>query len=158
MKPKSFIGIDPGKTGAAALITDEGNHEILDYPGSPSLIVETFMGWESKYNIIMAALEKVGARPGQGVVSMFTFGRNLGAWEGIISTFEFPFMMPTPRQWQKGIIDCHGRSPRDPPMAVTNIPPSRKYLESIRSFSQICLHFSGSMKISLIKQPIEGIQ
>ena len=105
MKPKSFIGIDPGKTGAAALITDEGNHEILDYPGSPSLIVETFMGWESKYNIIMAALEKVGARPGQGVVSMFTFGRNLGAWEGIISTFEFPFMMPTPRQWQKGIID-----------------------------------------------------
>ena len=105
MKPKAFIGIDPGKTGAAALITEEGNHEILDYPGSPSLIVETFMGWESKYNIIMAALEKVGARPGQGVVSMFTFGRNLGAWEGIISTFEFPFMMPTPRQWQKGIID-----------------------------------------------------
>ena len=53
---------------------------------------------------------------------------------------------------------CHGRSPRDPPMAVTNIPPSRKYLESIRSFSQICLHFLGSMKISLIKQPIEGIR
>ena len=105
MKPKAFIGIDPGKTGAAALITDEGNHEILDYPGSPSLIVETFMEWESKYNIIMAALEKVSARPGQGVVSMFTFGRNLGTWEGIISTFEFPFMMPTPRQWQKGIID-----------------------------------------------------
>ena len=105
MKPKAFIGIDPGKTGAAALITNEGNHEILDYPGSPSLIVETFMEWESKYAIIMAALEKVSARPGQGVVSMFTFGRNLGAWEGIISTFEIPFMMPTPRQWQKGIID-----------------------------------------------------
>jgi hypothetical protein len=105
MKSKAFIGIDPGKTGAAALITNEGNHEILDYPGSPSLIVETFMEWESKYNITMAALEKVSARPGQGVVSMFTFGRNLGAWEGIISTFEIPFMMPTPRQWQKGIID-----------------------------------------------------
>ena len=53
---------------------------------------------------------------------------------------------------------CHGRSPRDPPMAVTNIPPSRKYLESSRIFSQICLHFLGSMKISLIKQPIEGIR
>ena len=105
MKSKAYIGVDPGKTGAAALITDEGNHEILDYPGSPSLIVETFMEWESKYNITMAALETVSARPGQGVVSMFTFGRNLGAWEGIISTFEIPFMMPTPRQWQKGIID-----------------------------------------------------
>jgi hypothetical protein len=61
----------------------------------------------------------------------------------------------------KGVVvkksDCHRRSPRDPPMAVTNIPPSRKYLESIRSFSQICLHFLGSMKISLIRQPIEGI-
>ena len=33
MKEKAYIGIDPGKTGAAALITDEGNHKILDYPG-----------------------------------------------------------------------------------------------------------------------------
>lgn len=105
MKPKAFIGIDPGKTGAAALITGDGTHEVLDYPSSPSLIVDTFRGWLLNHEISLAALEKVGARPGQGVVSMFTFGRNLGAWEGIISTFSIPFMMPTPRQWQKGIID-----------------------------------------------------
>ena len=105
MKSKAFIGIDPGKTGAAALITEEGNHKILDYPGDPSLIVDTFREWTLTYEIIMAALEKVSARPRQGVVSMFTFGRNLGAWEGIISAFSIPFMMPTPRQWQKGIVD-----------------------------------------------------
>ena len=87
MKSKAFIGIDPGKTGAAALITNDGTHELLDYPGDPSLIVDTFRGWLINHEIIMAALEKVGARPGQGVVSMFTFGRNVGAWEGIISAF-----------------------------------------------------------------------
>lgn len=105
MKQKAYLGIDPGKTGAVALITNEGAHEILDYPGDPSLIVDRFREWILNHEITMAALEKVGARPGQGVVSMFTFGRNLGAWEGIIAAFEIPFMMPTPRQWQKGIVD-----------------------------------------------------
>ena len=105
MKQKAYLGIDPGKTGAVALITNEGAHEILDYPGDPSLIVDRFRKWKLNYEIVMTALEKVGARPGQGVVSMFTFGRNLGAWEGIISAFGIPFMMPTPRQWQKGLID-----------------------------------------------------
>ena len=105
MKTKAFIGIDPGKTGAAALITEDGTHEILDYPGDPSLIVEKIREWIVNHEIIMAALEKVSARPGQGVVSMFTFGRNLGAWEGIISAFGIPFMMPAPRQWQTGLID-----------------------------------------------------
>lgn len=105
MKDKAFIGVDPGKTGAAAIITSEGNQEVFDYPGDPSGIVERFREWTLTYEIIMAALEKVGARPGQGVVSMFTFGRNLGAWEGIITAFSIPFMMPTPRQWQTGIID-----------------------------------------------------
>ena len=62
LKPKAFIGIDPGKTGSAALITAEGTHEILDYPGDPSLIVDTFREWILNHEIIMAALEKVGAR------------------------------------------------------------------------------------------------
>jgi len=105
MKSKAFIGIDPGKTGVAALVTHASAHEILDYPGDPSLIVDRLRSWKLSYEIVMVALEKVSARPGQGVVSMFTFGRNLGAWEGIISAFGIPFMMPTPRQWQKGIID-----------------------------------------------------
>lgn len=105
MKSKAFIGIDPGKTGAAALITSDGAHKILDYPGDPSLIVDRFREWKLNHEIIMAALEKVGARPGQGVVSMFTFGRNLGSWEGIIAAFGIPYLMPTPRQWQKGLVD-----------------------------------------------------
>ena len=80
MKSKAFIGIDPGKTGAAALITHAGAHEILDYPGDPSLIVDRFRSWKLSYEIVMAALEKVSARPGQGVVSMFTFGMRFSCW------------------------------------------------------------------------------
>ena len=78
MKQKPYIGIDPGKTGAAALIASDGTNDLLDYPGDPTGIVAKFREWLLSHEVIMAALEKVSARPGQYVVSMFIFGRNLG--------------------------------------------------------------------------------
>jgi len=39
LKPKALIEIDPGKTVAAAVITNDGIHKILDYPGDPSVML-----------------------------------------------------------------------------------------------------------------------
>ena len=101
---KAYIGIDPGKSGALALMT--GDHYVVtDYPGDPAQVVETLRSWAVQYDIRLAALEKVGARPGQGVVSMFSFGQNLGAYQGILAAMGIPFTMPTPQQWQKGLVD-----------------------------------------------------
>ena len=103
-RPVAFIGIDPGATGCAALIHD-GGHDLFDWPGDPALVVPRLMGWLARFEIKLAALEKVGAMPGQGVVSMFTFGQNVGTWHGILAALGIPYVCPRPQEWQKGIVD-----------------------------------------------------
>ena len=101
---KAYLGIDPGKSGAAALIHEDGEL-ILDWPGDVALVADKLREWKAGFKVQGAALEKVTARPGQGVVSMFSFGQNLGSWQGILSAFSIPYMMPTPQQWMKGLVD-----------------------------------------------------
>ena len=101
---KAFIGIDPGKFGAAALITQDESL-VFDWPGCPMLAASLLKDWHLSYNIVLAAVEKVHAMPGQGVTSMFSFGQNLGQWQGILAAFGIPFLMPAPQTWQKGLVD-----------------------------------------------------
>ncbi len=103
-RPVAFLGIDPGATGCAALIHD-GGHDLFDWPGDPALVVPRLADWLARFEIKLAALEKVHAMPGQGVVSMFTFGQNVGAWHGILAAMAIPFITPRPQEWQKGIVD-----------------------------------------------------
>ena len=54
----------------------------------------------------MAVLEHVGAMPGQGVTSMFSFGENFGYLKGLLEAFEIPYELVRPQRWKKefGII------------------------------------------------------
>ncbi len=103
-RPVAFIGIDPGATGCAALIHDHG-HDLFDWPGDPAPVVPIMVGWLVRFDVRLAALEKVHAMPGQGVVSMFTFGENCGTWKGILATMHIPYVCPRPQDWQKGLVD-----------------------------------------------------
>jgi crossover junction endodeoxyribonuclease RuvC len=42
--------------------------------------------------------------PKQGVTSVFSFGENFGIWQGILAALGIPFLMPRPREWQKGLV------------------------------------------------------
>lgn len=96
------IGIDPGKSGALAVIyTDEANQPFR---------VKVVPFEETAYRDILATcvdsrvvccLEKVGAMPGQGVVSMFNFGRNLGFIEGLLQANKIPYQLIPPQTWKK---------------------------------------------------------
>ena len=115
---KAYLGIDPGKSGAAALIHEDGQ-DVFDWPGDVALAADKLKEWRIQYNIAGAALEKVTARPGQGVVSMFSFGQNLGSWQGMLSALSIPFVMPTPQAWQKGLIDKKaGKDPKSCSLAT----------------------------------------
>ena len=103
-KERAYIGIDPGKTGAMALLTAD-YALIEDYPGDPAQVVEILREWAVNFEIRLCALEKVGARPGNGSVSMFCFGQNVGNYQGILLALAIPFVMPTPQQWQKGLVN-----------------------------------------------------
>lgn len=79
-------GIDPGKTGALAIIYS-GAVEFRDVPritlrgkDKPAWL-DWYTDWSNALEfacVNLVVIEDVSARPGQGVTSMFTFGRSLG--------------------------------------------------------------------------------
>jgi hypothetical protein len=106
---KAWIGIDPGKKGAAVLLAVENGEYVIDvfeWPKSdrPVEAYDKLSDWDLQYNIAGCFLEKVSAMPGQGVTSMFSFGMNYGAWITLLQIITIPYELKTPQSWQKGII------------------------------------------------------
>jgi crossover junction endodeoxyribonuclease RuvC len=118
-----YIGIDPGLTGAIAKVSGE-EIEVWDMPTleirkkrflNATLLAEMLSS--IKYGRLVhelrefdgkstlkkceVLLERVSARPGQGVTSMFSFGTSYGIIQGIIATLGFPLTFVTPQEWRK---------------------------------------------------------
>ena len=107
-----FIGIDPGQSGALAMIdeTNFGNNVAVlsDWPGdeiaAAAIVREIKMNADHRKDILLGAIERVHSMPKQGVASTFKFGTNYGIWRGILAAFEIPFYTVGVHQWQKGVI------------------------------------------------------
>ena len=122
-----FIGIDPGATGAIAVIDQMQQIKLLqDWPGdevlASDIVRDLVMPYADLDNIeclfdnlslkFKATIERVHSMPGQGVRSMFSFGTNYGIWRGILASFQIPFLNPTPQAWQKGILSKQDALPK----------------------------------------------
>lgn len=94
---KTYIGIDPGKSGALALLTKDGQYTVV--PFHESIYVSILKAASGPSSV--CCVEKVGAMPGQGVVSMFNFGHNLGYIEGLLQAFDIPYQLVPPQTWKK---------------------------------------------------------
>lgn len=92
-----YVGIDPGKSGAMAIQFQNG--PIVTVPFDADAYNEWLGNLESQD--VMCCLEKVSAMPGQGVVSMFNFGHNLGLIEGLLKAHEIPYQLVPPQTWKK---------------------------------------------------------
>lgn len=93
------MSVDPGATGAMAFIVYEDGQEsydVFDYTDD----LRPLKNLISDYKPNICYIEKVASMPGQGVVSVFSFGRNYGRWEGLLGG-EIPFETVTPKAWQK---------------------------------------------------------
>lgn len=96
-----FIGIDPGKNGGIAFIdTESGIRDTVPY-SNEALINLCFFESDDKNEHIVCCLEKVGAMPKQGVVSMFNFGQSVGYIKGVLETLGIPYQEITPQRWKK---------------------------------------------------------
>lgn len=98
---KTFIGIDPGKSGGIVFLDQNGNiQDVLDIKKNSEQDLNYFL---SIYNnqTQMCVIEKVHSFPGQGVTSTFTFGENFGMLQGLVIGNKIPHELFTPRQWQK---------------------------------------------------------
>lgn len=93
-----WIGIDPGKSGAMATINEYGEIDAAPFD------LQTYI-WILQQSLqgdgMKAVVEKVGAMPGQGVVSMFKFGENFGMIQGVLQAFGVPYELVTPQKWKK---------------------------------------------------------
>lgn len=101
-----ICGIDPGKKGGLAIIEDGNMIERLVTP----LNEEDNIDWEiladfiSKHNPNVVYVELVGARPGQGVCSMFSFGKSYGGLFGVCGALKIKVKTVIPRTWQKKLL------------------------------------------------------
>jgi len=103
----AVLGIDPGCSGALVLVTTQGGY--IDHLAMPTIKVGTkarvngaaVAAWVRQHGITHAYLEQVGAMPGQGTASMFTFGHAAGVAEGILQGLNIPYTLVTPQAWKK---------------------------------------------------------
>ena len=107
------LGIDPGLSGALAFYdTTTEVLLVMNMPTvevtrnakskrevSPALVADMVAG----KGIEKAFMERVSAMPGQGVSSMFSFGRSAGILEGVLAAYEIPTTMVTPQAWMKAM-------------------------------------------------------
>lgn len=92
----TYIGIDPGKNGAMAVLKEDRTFRIVPY-GPQSYADEL----EFSEADCIVCLEHVGAMPKQGVNSTFHFGENFGFIQGLLTAFGIPYELVRPQKWKK---------------------------------------------------------
>lgn len=105
-----YLGIDVGAKGALSAI-DENNKVLFAVPMSRENLVnyikKVHFDIIERNDGVIACVEKVGAMPGQGVTSMFSFGKSAGFIEGVLESFEIPYQLVPPQTWKKSFSLLH---------------------------------------------------
>jgi len=139
-----IIGIDPGTYGAFAVIRD--GH--VTY--RPFTLLEGAVDWHevvrhfdkltSVHNVepVKAIVEKVGAMPGQGVTSMFNFGKNAGTIEGILIALRIPFISVPPQAWKKEVLKGLDHGKGGAIMHVKNVWPDLELPKTKKEIEGVC--------------------
>ena len=97
-----WVGVDPGAKGGYAIIAEsETGRSAFAYPWDDRFFATEMVALTSKAVDIVAAIEKVGAMPGQGVTSMFNFGKSAGFIEGVFTALGIPYQLVPPATWKR---------------------------------------------------------
>lgn len=89
-----YIGIDPGAKGGIAIINEDEVHAYAYSDDELKRICSDIKG------DALCFVEKVGAMPGQGVVSMFNFGKSYGYILGVLEADKIPYQLISPHKWK----------------------------------------------------------
>lgn len=109
----AIIGIDPGLTGAIAVLRGQELQEVFDIP-----VVPVRWGVKSRMEISPASLfaalagihdvqavvlEEVSASPQMGATSAFRFGQGYGCVQGVVAACGYRLEMVRPAMWKKAM-------------------------------------------------------
>jgi crossover junction endodeoxyribonuclease RuvC len=110
------IGIDPGITGAIAILEDSlrcvGIYDMptmalglkrwqVNAPELGKILLAVGLRYCSDKKEICVYLEQVNAMPGQGVTSMFNFGTSYGIVIGVAGALGLSLSLVRPNAWKK---------------------------------------------------------
>ena len=107
-----IVGIDPGLSGAIAILENNNVLNIFDMPVmaegkknkrqlNSAQLAHIIKENTVKNEEITIVVEQVNAMPGQGVTSMFNFGQTFGAIKGISAALNLPIFFVRPSKWKK---------------------------------------------------------
>ena len=115
----TYIGVDPGITGALAVFNDErrfvdffdcpsyeektktGIRRRMNVPACHKLIREIKGQWIERLDESLLTIEKVHAMVKNGSVPSFGLGYNYGVWVGLIESSGIPYRFVSPQAWKK---------------------------------------------------------
>ena len=121
MSESIYVGVDPGKTGALVALYYDGSFcDSFAMPVLGSGKKERVQGAEiyawlkrvAPFGRCVVGLERVGAMPGQGVVSTFNFGHATGVVYAAAGIFGAKIVEVSPRDWQNAQLRGRPRSGR----------------------------------------------
>lgn len=113
-----IIGVDPGLSGALAVMVNGSLVEIEDMPtmsrqvggkerryvavdALDSIVRSIIRSWVGPADEVLCVIEEVGARPKEGAVGAFAFGKGVGALEGVIVGQSIPRQYVQPALWKR---------------------------------------------------------
>ena len=102
------IGVDPGKGGGIAWITDgkpcvEKMPETLQDLWELVDSIASVCKYDNRSSCVRAYVEQVSSSPQMGVKSAFTFGNGFGHLEMALTAAGIPFERVSPQRWQKAM-------------------------------------------------------
>jgi crossover junction endodeoxyribonuclease RuvC len=98
----NILAIDPGKGGGWAFFEKCVGIKVGKMPLVGDLIdVSQFL---NTWPINVVYIELVHAMKGQGVTSMFTFGKGYGQLIGFCQTLKLRYVLVTPQAWKKEVL------------------------------------------------------
>jgi crossover junction endodeoxyribonuclease RuvC len=107
-----IIGIDPGQTGAIAVLSSTGEFERADdlHTVSDGRLTWIHGGWLQSFLIdatrgrhAVAVIERVGSMPKQGVASSFSFGVGFGSVLSVLQARHLPVNLVTAATWKRAL-------------------------------------------------------
>ncbi len=117
LEKRAWIGVDPGKQGAAAILF-RGGYELHDW-NDETAAVRQINDWCRRFDVLGAAVERQQAMPKNGAVSLFNLATNYGFWIGILTALNVPLFLARPQVWQRGqTAKADGQTPKERSLRV----------------------------------------
>lgn len=138
-QPEGRLAIDPGLSGALALLVGGEFRVVADMPCEKKrsgkrqvdaiALYDLLCGWQQAHAPRMRCLiEQVSAMPGQGVSGMFSLGDSFGVARAIAHTVCYEVAYITPGVW-KGAMSLTRDKEYSRTLARRRFPQAREYLE-----------------------------